>query len=126
MRKWRASSWLLGAVWLAGLAATGWSLVEARRWAVAELGSPAALARYRADVEQLNQSAGPVRRRPIRSTEPPTLTLLRDHFAGVLGVCLLVVGAAWGFLLVVLQGTLRRRPDNPRVRRPPEPAAPHR
>lgn len=117
------------AIWLGYLAvaaATLGSLVAARSWAISELGSPAALAewqRWRDDetARQGEPSAG-VQRRPPKSDQPPTLILLRDHFAAVAVSTLLVTSFLYGFFVVIARGVARDRarpvasaaPDAPR------------
>jgi hypothetical protein len=90
--KMKTSSSLL--VWLACyivlIGIVVWSLMAARRWALAELATPKAVSawqKWRDDVRREQTEPSPVRRRVPKSDEPPALVLMRDYFE----VCL--VGA---------------------------------
>ena len=64
-----------------------WSLISARRWALAEMATPNSASQWevwRDDVRKQQAGSSPVSRRVPKSTEPPTLVLLRDHFAVML------------------------------------------
>ena len=61
-----------------------WSLLSARHWALAELGTPQSIEQWEAwreDVRQQQTERGPVRHRVPKSAEPPALVLMRDYFA---------------------------------------------
>ncbi len=56
-----------------------------------------------------NQSEDyPVRRRPPRSSEPPSLVLMRDHFAVVLGAAILFPSLLYVAMLVAVKGVAWR------------------
>lgn len=65
------------------MAAIVWSLVSARRWALAELATAKSVGDWQAwrnDVRQSQGLPGPVERRVPKSIEPPALVLMRDYF----------------------------------------------
>ena len=77
--------------WVAGyallLAAAAWSVIAARRWALAELSTPASTAEWetwRDDVRAQQGRPMPIQRRVPKSAEPPALVLARDYFAGMM------------------------------------------
>ena len=88
-------------------------LMYARDQVIAELGTPEALAQWRAwrdEVRQHQEQSRPVAERRVpTSDEPPQLVLLRDHFAGVLGGTLVIVSFLYGFVAFVTVGSLRQR-----------------
>jgi hypothetical protein len=103
-------------VWLgyfAALALALYGMTEARRWAMAELDTPEARARQRewqdAVAKQIDDPKYPVKRRPVKSTEPPMLRLLRDHFAAACAVNLLAVTIFYWFLTFIIRGMLRAK-----------------
>lgn len=51
---------------------------------------------------------GPVRRRPPKSAEPPSLVLLRDHFLTVLVASLVFTTALYATLVLLVRGALTR------------------
>jgi hypothetical protein len=60
-----------------------WGLFSARRWALADLATPASAVEWeawRADVRAQQDRASPVSRAVPKSTEPPGLVLMRDYF----------------------------------------------
>lgn len=89
------------------------ALVYARGQVLAELGTPEALAEWRAWREEVRQqqeqSGTTAERRVPTSDEPPQLVLLRDYFPGVLGATLVIVSFLYGFLAFVTVGSLRQR-----------------
>lgn len=50
---------------------------------------------------------GPVVRRAPKSTEPPPLVLMRDHFAACLGISLLLSSCLFGWLMICVRGVMR-------------------
>jgi hypothetical protein len=78
--------WLLG--WAVGYAALAgvvvWSMLAARDRALEKFAAPRSVDQWqawRADVEEQQTEPGPVVRRVPKSDEPPSLVLMRDHFA---------------------------------------------
>lgn len=60
------------------------AMLKSRDWALAQLSTPDSIADWRTwrnDVERQQTNPGPVQRRTPKSTEPPALVLMRDHFA---------------------------------------------
>jgi hypothetical protein len=96
------------------LGAILWSLLAARKWALAELATPESIRQWEAwreDVRQQEQQPGPVRRRVPKSAEPPALVLMRDYFAvslvgAVLFMTLLYWVIAW-FVYGILHSPAR-------------------
>lgn len=102
--------WL--AAYLAAMAAVTGSLAYVRRQTVARLGTAQARADWqvwKAETEKQANSPGPVRRRKVRSDEPPALVLLRDYF-GTLAAAAWTLGACcFLFLMMVVRG-MRKTP----------------
>jgi len=103
-------------VWLgyfAALALALYAMTELRRWAMAELDTPEARARQRewqdAVAKQIEDPKYPVKRRPVKSTEPPMLRLLRDHFVAVSVTNMLAVTIFYWFFTFIIRGTLRAK-----------------
>lgn len=97
--------------WLAAyavlLAAIAVSLAYARRQVVARLSTAKARAEWqawKAETEKQARSPGPVKRREVRSDEPPALVLLRDHFGTMLAMSLTVASCFFVFLMIVVRG----------------------
>lgn len=89
------------------LAGAVYGVGEARRRALADLAAPAAQAEWnewREETKRLSETPGPVKRRPAKSSEPPLLVLLRDHYAVALGSILLTGSMFYWFLVVLLRG----------------------
>jgi hypothetical protein len=81
------------------LGAILWSLIAARKWALAELATPESIRQWEAwreDVRQQDQRPSPVRRRVPKSAEPPALVLMRDYFAvSLVGAVLFMTLLYW-------------------------------
>jgi len=99
--------------YFAALAVALYGMTEARRWALAELDTPEARARQRewqeAVAKQIADPNSPVKRRPVKSTEPPMLRLLRDHFGAACATNLIAVTIFYWFLTFIIRGTLRAK-----------------
>ncbi|MBI3462600.1 MAG: hypothetical protein HY000_05995 [Planctomycetes bacterium] len=106
---WRNAVWLVG--YLAVVSLTLWLLFAARQWALAELARPEATAQWQAwrdaETERARAADAPVRRRVPKSAEPPALAILRDAFTGLTLGALAIVSVLYGFLVIVVRGTLR-------------------
>ena len=50
---------------------------------------------------------GPVYRRPPKSTEPPALVLMRDHFPACLGISLLLSSCLFAWFMICVRGAMR-------------------
>jgi hypothetical protein len=60
------------------------AIYKARDWSMEELATPESQAKWqtwRDDVRQQQGQPGPVERRVPKSSEPPALVMMRDHFA---------------------------------------------
>jgi len=102
---------LWAAAYLVLLTVLSTALVYARGEKVAELSSPQALAdweAWKAETQRQASLPGLPSRRPVHSNEPPTLILLRDHFAVVLGMSLTVASCLFGFLMFVIRGAQKQ------------------
>jgi hypothetical protein len=88
-------------------AAVGASLSYARQWALANLATPDAERDWQ-QWRKHSTDAGPVSRRAPRSSEPPQLALLRDHFPVCLASSLVVATLIYGALALFAYGALRR------------------
>jgi hypothetical protein len=87
--------WLWAACYVVLVSVIAWSMFAARRWAVAELASPAAQSDWQAwreDVKRQQTESAPVRLRVPQSPEPPAAVLLRDYF-GVLMTATVVLSS---------------------------------
>jgi hypothetical protein len=105
---WSVALWLLGYALLVGLTVAGF--VNGRSWAVRELDTPQARREWeewRKAARQDDGSQGPVQRRPPKSPEPPTLILLRDHFAAALSTAILFETALYGVIVFLARGVIR-------------------
>lgn len=66
---------------------------------------------WKADVERkADDPSQPVARRVPKTTEPPAVILLRDHFPAVVVTGALVWTAFFGFMALVTTGVLRGTP----------------
>ena len=99
----RGTLLLVAVGWLVTMLLVTLGLQIARRWALAELGTASA----KADWQQYKQAVAEEGRRTPKSDEPPTLILLRDRFAGVLGSTLVLATSLYAFLALVLVGMWR-------------------
>lgn len=81
------------------LGAIVWSLIAARKWALAELSTSESIGQWEAwreDVRQQDEQSGPVRRRVPKSAEPPALVLMRDYFTvSLVGAVLFMTLLYW-------------------------------
>lgn len=109
-RRNHAFAWL---GYFAALALALYGMTEARKWAMAELDTPEARARQRewqdTVAKQIQDPNYPVKRRPVKSAEPPMLRLLRDHFAAACSVNLLAVTIFYWFFTFIIRGMLRAK-----------------
>ncbi len=99
--------WLIA--YLATMAALFVGLVFVRGRVVATLSSPESLADWQRWKDETQRESGtthvgPVQRKPVKSDEPPALILMRDYFAAILAVALLIGSFLFGFLMIVARG----------------------
>jgi hypothetical protein len=72
------------AIYLAGAVGMVLGLAQIRAGIIEELSTPEEQAhwqKWKVEAARQDGTAGPVARRPPKSDEPPTLVLLRDHYA---------------------------------------------
>lgn len=121
----------INVLWLIAYLATMTGLVTGavlvRNRTVADLSRPESLAQWRQwkeDTQRQNADpkSSPVARKPVKSEEPPALILLRDYFAAILGVALLVGSFLFGFLMVVIRGVWAAGRKTGKVEPPLRPA----
>ena len=97
---------------IAMLAVVG-GLLVARGRAMQTFGTAEARAqweRWREDVRQLPPQTTPTQRRVPRSTEPPALVLMRDHFTACLSIAVILSTALFVTTMVVVRGALAPSP----------------
>jgi hypothetical protein len=104
-----ANNLLWFAAYLMTMAALILALVVVRGRVVANLSSPESLADWQRWKDETQQESGttnvgPVQRIPVKSDEPPALILMRDYFAAILAVALLISSFLFGFLMIVIRG----------------------
>lgn len=100
----------LGLLYLVLMAAVVGSLWFGRQWSIRTLETEQAQAAwqaYRKTIAEQGEAGAPVRRQTPRSSEPPALVLLRDHFGSCLALSLLLVTAVYAALSFFLVGVLR-------------------
>jgi hypothetical protein len=104
------------------LLAVVFAMLKSRDWALANLSTAESIAdwqTWRNDVEQQRTKPGPVQRRTPKSTEPPALVLMRDHFAVSMAGAVIFSSAfywvfAW-FLFGVLKGQPSPKSSDPKA-----------
>lgn len=101
------------AAYLAMMAAVTWGVFAARRTMVHRLDTPEAQAQW----EAWRAAAEAQSRDKPRADEPPTLLLLRDHFALCLSGALLFSSLVFTALVVPLRGMLQQGSATGAVRR---------
>lgn len=111
--------------WLVVLALSSWLLLHWRTRVIATYGNPEAVAQWQewqAETEAMAQQPSAVQRRAAISDEPPSLVLMRDHFAPIVASTLVVISFVYAFLVFALRGTFAVAPpprlDDARVKRP--------
>ena len=61
---------------------------------------------WRSAAKQIGED-GPVARREPKSSQPPALVLMRDHFPACLGISLLLSSCLFGWMMVCVRGAIR-------------------
>jgi len=61
---------------------------------------------WRAEAQRQQDGTGPVIRRVPKSSEPPSLVLLRDHFATSLAIVLVLSSALFFTIAIMVRGVL--------------------
>ncbi len=106
-------SWL--AAYLIIMGTILWGLHAARQSVLAKFSDPATLAAWQAWAEETRHPAGdePVARRPVKSDEPPSLVLMRDHFRVIQVVSVSIGSFLFAFLGFLGAGLWRQRGSSP-------------
>jgi len=88
----------------------------ARERVIANMSDPETIAAWRAWAEETRkapQDEQPVARRPVKSDEPPSLILMRDHFVVVQVVSVAIGSFLFAFLGFLGYGIWQQRPQSP-------------
>jgi hypothetical protein len=88
------------------------AMSKSRDWALANLSTQESIANWQAwrnDVERQQTQPGPVQRRTPKSTEPPALVLMRDHFTVSLVGAMVFSSALYWVLVWFVFGVLKGR-----------------
>ncbi len=108
-------AWLV--VYLLSMALIVWLVFHVRARVLEDLGTPEARAEWedwrRATLEQ--SQTGPVRRTEARSTEPPTLVLLRDYFGIMLAAAVVFSSLLFATAMIAVRGAYGSGRKPPRV-----------
>jgi len=97
------------AAYIAMIGLIVFALNQYRNTALASYGTPEAGEKWedwRVAAAELGKE-GPVVRRAPKSTEPPPLVLMRDHFAACLGISLLLSSCLFGWMMICVRGVMR-------------------
>ncbi len=106
MKRWNTLS-LLGLVAVVIMCVSG--MWFARQSALATFGSATAQAEWdewRQEAADQSTSGGPVVRKVPKSSEPPALVLMRDHFGACVGAALVAVVGVYGTFILLLRGAM--------------------
>jgi hypothetical protein len=102
------------AVWLtayvAALVGIGLVVLHLRDTTLTDLSSPENIENWqawRAAAAKQDGTSGPVQRTVPKSTEPPMLVLMRDHFPVMLTASIVFPAILLGFLMLAARGVLR-------------------
>ncbi|MCA9147068.1 MAG: hypothetical protein H6821_10750 [Planctomycetaceae bacterium] len=109
MPKPTTSNLVIGLLYVAFLGTLIVSLVVARERVMKSDGSATAQQdwqKWRTEVERQRAGNGPVVRRVPKSAEPPSLVLLRDHFATSLTILVVLSSALYFTLAIMFRGAL--------------------
>jgi hypothetical protein len=110
-------AWLIAYLLLMSGVSLGMHL--AREQAIANFASSEAQAEwdeFRNDMKKIaDDPRAPVNRRVPESVEPPTLRLLRDHYATTLALALLLTSLLFGTLTLMVRGVLSGDKFSPRA-----------
>ena len=100
------------AVYLAGAVGIVYGLAEMRDRVIVEMSTPEAAAQWqewKADAARQDGTAGPVARREPKSDEPPSLVLLRDHYAVLVVAALTIYSFLFGLAVFLGRGIWRTK-----------------
>lgn len=101
-------AWLVGYVATIALVTAG--VYYGRQQAVAVYGSGQAQQdwdAWRSDAKKMSEQRNQVQRRAPKSTEPPALVLMRDHFAVCLTIAIVLSTVLFGTFMLLVQGAAR-------------------
>ncbi|MEQ8785475.1 MAG: hypothetical protein RIC55_04220 [Pirellulaceae bacterium] len=104
-------AWLLAYLALSALLVVG--MFALRSWALGSYDQQSTRKdwdSWRLETQRMAQDPGPVDRRPAKSIEPPTIVLLRDHFAACLGLLLLLSSVLFATLMFMIRGVAATPP----------------
>jgi hypothetical protein len=110
---------VVGLGWLLVVSVIAGGLMIARGYALRTIDSPLAQEDWedwREEAQRQAEGEGPVKRRPPRAEEPPTLMLLRDHFGACMTMGLVLSSVLYGTLALMIRGVLlgpRYQPQQP-------------
>ena len=106
-------AWL--AAYLVAVAVVVMLVLRARDATFRELSTPEAVAEWQAWRESApnRTDAGGVRRRQPKSTEPPALVLMRDHFAVVMSSAVLFSSLLFATIMIAARGAFRSQLVSP-------------
>lgn len=97
-------------IYLGGLIAIIAFMQTMRGELIEELSTPEAIAawqKWKADAANPDGKLGPVERRAPKTDEPPTLVLMRDHYAPILATVLTFYTLLFAFGALVTRGIMR-------------------
>ena len=109
MSRWTPANIAWFAAYVAMLCVIVWGLREYRSRAMESYGTAEAGEKWqdwRSAAAELGKD-GPVARRMPKSSEPPPLVLMRDHFSACLGISLLLSSCLFGWMMICVRGVLR-------------------
>ena len=101
------SSFVIGVLYAVLLCTLVAMLLVARQRALTTDGSVTSQENWqdwRAEAQRQQDGKGPVTRRVPRSSEPPSLVLLRDHFATSLAIVLVLSSALFFTIAIMVRG----------------------
>lgn len=102
-----STAWLAG--YLIAIALVIGGLWYGRQRALAIYGSASSQTeweQWRHEAKKLAEDAGPVKRRIPKSTEPPALVLMRDHFVTCLIGSVVLTSVLFGAFMIFVRGAL--------------------
>lgn len=110
IKRFRAAHLVWLTTYLATIVALVLGVLAIRRMTLREMDTPEARAQWQAwrDAAVNQDVAGPVRRRPPASAEPPALVLMRDYFAVVMSGSLIFGSLLFAAIMLAARGAFSR------------------
>jgi hypothetical protein len=107
----RRSVLLGGAIYVAFMAGVTVAMLNVREATLATMGTPEAQAEWTAwrESEPNQRKDLPVSRHPPKSAEPPSLVLMRDHFAVLLSAAIVFSSLLFAALAIAARGVFMRQ-----------------